>query len=106
MFTPLHYSLLGGHCPPVLPPKKANHSLLHYARKVVGKAMMLQLKQLMGVLQLRRQPVTLYSEFNGTSMAILTNSIDLDQAVDKARGYNIPFMQVVIRTLEGKQTVK
>ena len=106
MIVSLEYALPGKSYQSGPTSKKQNHSLFHYARKIAFKSMGLQLSQLLGFLQLGPQPSSLHSEFSQSSLAILTNSVDLEQAVWKAKGYNIPLIQAVIRTPEGKETIK
>lgn len=49
---------------------------------------------------------TLQSVYSEESLAILTNSADLDDALVQAQQYNIPLLQVVILTEEGEKVIK
>ena len=65
-----------------------------------------QLRTLLGDLRLSRRVKTLHSEFSDSSLVILFHSVDLEEAVCKAQEYNIPLLQVVIRTSEGKMVIR
>lgn len=86
--------------------KKQNHSLLAYIFKVIKSILGIQLKQIFSNLQINKKVKTLNSEFSESSLVILCHSVDLEQAVWKAQGYNIPLIQVVIRTPLGKNIIK
>jgi hypothetical protein len=62
-------------------------------------------KQLLSTINLKPKR-TLQSVYSQESMAILSNSFDLDDALTRAQEYNIPLMQVVILTEAGEQTVR
>ena len=57
-------------------------------------------KQLLSTINLKPQK-TLQNVFSSESLAILSNSFDLDHALTRAQEYNIPLLQIVILTPEG-----
>lgn len=74
-----------------------NHSLLYYIKQLLSSILTTKAKQLLSTISLnsRKTLQTVYSE---ESLAILTNSIDLDDALSQAQEYNIPLLQVLILT--------
>lgn len=84
---------------------KQSHSLFHYGRRLLSFLLSLEMHQFFTFIKLRKVK-TLHAMYSSSSLAILSNSIDLHNAICKAQEYNIPLIQILILTPEGEQIVK
>lgn len=105
IYKPLDYTVPGKVYQVPVSNYKKNHSLLHYIKQLLSSLLTTKTKQFLSTISLNSRR-TLQSVYSEESMAILTNSIDLDDALSQAQEYNIPLLQVLILTAEGERVIK